>query len=394
MTTSLDRSGEWETQAEVDACLAETGVSKNQVVRWRRDGLLPKEVEQDSAYHGSVVRFPVGTCTQIRVAHQLFLRKKRTEYVGQWLWWLGYPVTDDHWRPRLEGAGRLLDRVAPMIAGRAIGSDRRDDHETFYDRAARALTSKSNIVLSRIRRRIDADRMPTVLRVFGETAAGEFDGFESANLGQEHSSDRMSVIQALDLANASKHSILGHKVNAVELLPIGLKDVAIAMSMGNFTQIAKASEADIGQARNDARHALLIGYYLYEGNRWVYGDGAFGMRLIAWIVRKTPMLIMSLLTLVMFRLRQVPNAVQSSEQILQLAQGAYSNWIQSKELERLWLSDPRFSKILDPKRMKTAFADEVALKRWQSELKAIIDEGAAKLRTGSIDDGQEIGKTN
>jgi hypothetical protein len=34
MVTSLDRSGRWETQAQIDACLAETGVTKDQVVRW------------------------------------------------------------------------------------------------------------------------------------------------------------------------------------------------------------------------------------------------------------------------------------------------------------------------------------------------------------------------
>ena len=33
---------DWETQAEVDACLAESGVTKDQVVRWRREGLLPE----------------------------------------------------------------------------------------------------------------------------------------------------------------------------------------------------------------------------------------------------------------------------------------------------------------------------------------------------------------
>jgi hypothetical protein len=44
------------------------------------------------------------------------------------------------------------------------------------------------------------------------------------------------------------------------------------------------------------------------------------------------------------------------------------------------------------KRIRLAFADEIALKRWQSKLKAIIDEGAAKTPRGSIDDDQEVGK--
>jgi hypothetical protein len=31
-----------------------------------------------------------------------------------------------------------------------------------------------------------------------------------------------------------------------------------------------------------------IAFYLYEANRWIYGDGAFGLRLLAWIGSKAP----------------------------------------------------------------------------------------------------------
>jgi hypothetical protein len=74
------------------------------------------------------------------------------------------------------------------------------------------------------------------------------------------------------------------------------------------------------------------------------------------------------MTLLMFRLRQVPNALLPSNEIAELARRARELWIESRRLEWLWRNDPRFSKILDPKRMKTAFADEIALKRWKHEL--------------------------
>jgi hypothetical protein len=111
MTTSLDRSGQWETQTDVDACLAETGVTKDQVVRWRRKGFLPKEVEQDSTYHGSVVRFPIGTCAQIKAAKALFKKKNRVSYVALLLRRRGFPVSDKHWRHGLKRLGRLGDRM-------------------------------------------------------------------------------------------------------------------------------------------------------------------------------------------------------------------------------------------------------------------------------------------
>ena len=51
-----------ESQAEVDAVLAETGRTMDQVRRWRREGLLPDVVQDQQAYRGSVVLYPKGTC--------------------------------------------------------------------------------------------------------------------------------------------------------------------------------------------------------------------------------------------------------------------------------------------------------------------------------------------
>ena len=69
MAASGDTGGRWESQAEVDACLRETGVTMDQVRRWRREGLL-LDVEQawPEAYHGSEVSYPASTCAQIKAA--------------------------------------------------------------------------------------------------------------------------------------------------------------------------------------------------------------------------------------------------------------------------------------------------------------------------------------
>jgi hypothetical protein len=98
------------------------------------------------------------------------------------------------------------------------------------------------------------------------------------------------------------------------------------------------------------------------------------------------------MTLLMFRLREVPDAIQPSDKIAEMALQARDVCILSKKHEWYWRNDPRFSKILDPKRMKTAFADEIALKRWQSELNAIILQAAANPPRGPNYDGKEVGK--
>jgi hypothetical protein len=394
MVTSLDRSGRWETQAEVDACLAETSVTKDQVVRWRREGLLPKEVEQDSAYHGSVVRFPIGTCAQIRAAKALFREKNRVDYVGHRLWMHGFLVDDKYWRPRLKFAGRVADKVARLLPGFVERFDRSSSASTFFETAASKISQADDIVLSRIKRRVGLDRLPAFVQVMEEVGRGDFVGFGYVVAGEEAASGRATTVDALDLQPSGSDSILGHKLNLVELLPTGLDNVSKAISMGHFAAIADAPHEEIAKARDDAKNGVLIGFYLYEANRWIYGDGGFGLRLAAWIARKAPDRMIEGMTLLMFRLRRVPGAILPSDKIAEMAENARKVCLYSKRHEWHWRNHPSFSKILHPKRIKLAFADEIALKQWQRELNAIILQATAKIPTGSNNDGQEVGKSH
>jgi hypothetical protein len=215
---------------------------------------------------------------------------------------------------------------------------------------------------------------------------------EALIAGEEQTSDKAFTIRAFDITNAGSHSILGRKLNLIELLPSGLKNVSAAISMGNFERVANAPAEEIARARDDAKNSVAIALYLYDANRWIYGDGAFGLRLAAWIARKAPAVLVDTMTLLMFRLREAPGAILPSDEIAEMAKQASKLCLFSKRHEWYWRNDRRFSKILDPKRIKLAFADEIALKRWQNELNAIIVQATAKTPTGSNNDGQEIGE--
>jgi hypothetical protein len=381
-----------ESQAEVDAVLAETGRTMDQVRRWRREGLLPDVAQDQQAYRGSVVLYPKGTCAQIRAASALFKEKNRVEYVGLRLWRQGFPVDEKHWRPRLQQQGRMLDRVFPLLMRLVERFNRDEQDETLYDYAARRLESTHDIIFSRIKGRSDSDSRPTVLRVVGDVGTGEFDGFETLIAGEEQTSDKAFTTRAFDLTNSASHSILGKKLNLIELLPSGLKNVSAAISMGNFEDVAIAPAEEIARARDDAMNGLAIALSLYDANRWIYGDGAFGLRLAAWIARKAPDVLLDTMILLMFRLREVPDAIKPSDAIAEMAEKARDACMASRRLEWHWRNDPRFSKILDPKRMKAAFADEIALKQWRSELNAIIIQAAADPPMGPHHDGKEVGK--
>jgi hypothetical protein len=383
-----------ESQAEVDAVLAETGRTMDQVRRWRREGLLPDVAQDQQAYRGSVVLYPKGTCAQIRTASVLFKQKNRVDYVGVRLWRLSFPVDEKHWRPRLQRQGRMLDRVFPLLMQLVQRFDRDEQAETLYDYAARRFEPTDDIILSKIKGRTDSEQLPTVIRVIGDVATGDFDGFEALIAGEEQTSDEAFTIRAFDLSNAGSHSILGKKLNLIELLPSGLKNVSAAISMGNFERVANAPAQEIARARDDAKNSLAIALNLYEANRWIYGDGAFGLRLAAWIARKAPDVLVDTTTLLMFRLREVPGAILPSDKIAEMAEDARKVCLYSKRHEWHWRNHPSFSKILHPKRIKSAFADEIALKQWQRELNAIIVQAAALTPTGSNNDGQEVGKSH
>jgi hypothetical protein len=392
MATEIAVGSDRESQAEVDAVLSATGVTIDQVRRWRREGLLPDVVQDQQAYRGSVVLYPKGTCSQIRAAGALSKQNNRLAYVGRRLWRLGFPVDEKHWRPRLQKQGRMLDRVFPLLMRLVQRFDRDWQSETLYDYAAKRLEPADGVVLSRIKGRIDSQEMPTVLRVIGDVGTGDFDAFEALIAGEEQTSDRAFTIRAFDLINSGSHSILGQKLNLIELLPSGLKTVSAAISMGNFEHVANSPAEEIARARDDAKNSLAIALNLYEANRWIYGDGAFGLRLAAWIARKAPDVLLDTMILLMFRLREVPDAIKPSDAIAEMAEQARDACMASRRLEWHWRNDPRFSRILDPKRMKTAFADGIALKRWQSELNAIMIQAEANPPMGPNHDGKEVGK--
>jgi hypothetical protein len=81
-----------------------------------------------------------------------------------------------------------------------------------------------------------------------------------------------------------------------------------------------------------------------------------------------PDVFFDMMTLLMFRLLQVPDAILPSDEIAEMAKQARKVRLYSKRHEWYWRNDPRFKKILDPRRMKLAFADETASKQWQNEL--------------------------
>ena len=229
----------------------------------------------------------------------------------------------------------------------------------------------NNIIVSRIKGRLLGEDLAIFYRVLLETGLGEFERFDAPGGDETRSRDEAAAIKALDIGNSEKHEILGKKLNLIDVLPSALNNATIAFSMGNFAQAADAPAEEIAKACDDARNALQIGLCLYEAHKWIYGTEAFGLRLAAWVARKALDAVVDGLILLVMRLRKVPDAILPSGQIAEMAKEALAVWKVSKRLEWLWRHDPHYKQILDPKRIRAAFADHIMLKLWKEEVKAV-----------------------
>ena len=170
MAASGDTGGRWESQAEVDACLRETGVTMDQVRRWRREGLL-LDVEQawPEAYHGSEVSYPASTCAQIKAAKELFETKNRVDFVGWELWWRGFPVDERHWRPLLIQAANLGDKALRIFKLLNRRNEAREAGPTIADRTVQADTSNS--LYLKFKRRVSQEDLPALLGMLSMSSA-------------------------------------------------------------------------------------------------------------------------------------------------------------------------------------------------------------------------------
>jgi hypothetical protein len=238
MVTSLDPSGRWETQAQIDSCLSETGVTKEQVVRWRRLGLLSEDVEQDSDYHRSVIRFPAGTCAQIKAAKALFEEKNRVSYVGLRLWRRGCPVDEKYWRPRLKLLG-LADRLFSILQWLQTRYDRDDEGCTLSERTAQR--PMRNIIMSRVVGRLKGEDLAIVLRVLIDVGMGQFEGFEPPVTGEGRTRDERATWRRW------RRSRL---IRLKQTLPIGTRMSQMGGDRAYMGQIGN------GRFRDESRHPI------------------------------------------------------------------------------------------------------------------------------------------
>lgn len=339
---SEDQDGLWESQADVNACLAETGVTRDQVNRWRREGLLPPVMQKPTAYRGSEVFYRVGTCAQIRATKELFGTKNRVDYVGWELWWRGFPADESHWRPKFVEAVKSGDRALRILKMLIVRNERRDSPDTISDRLVHSNPSGS--LYLKIKRRIEQGELPTVIGIILDTATSRLDGAIAEEL-------EPALGKALDIGQAQTDQILGKQLRLMNALPGVLYDIARVNERYSLSEVLGFSNVELERARDDVRGALQIIAGLYDATSWIYGPKSFGLRLAAWLANTLSPTSLAFCILIFAARRHDGHEFLSTDEIRKLANDAAQIRRQSEKLRALQ-KEPRFSEVLSAKRLR------------------------------------------
>jgi hypothetical protein len=272
----------------------------------------------------------------------LFREKNRVDFVGWELWWRGFSVDERHWRARVERVAKSGDILLSFLRRRIKQDEERDSANTWFERIAEKQPKQS--VLAKINGRVGIANLPALWSIVLPTAAGAF----PSNL---ESSDEKTVAEAFDFSQSQRDRILGRQLKLESALPEILSELSHLSGRIAFSEVCKFPESELKTARNDIRNAIGIIDDLYESTSWVYGVEAFGLRLAAWVARKSTPDMKALCVLAFAARRREPNSMYSSEKIAELARTARTakeNSAALRELQR----DPRFAKVLSRERLR------------------------------------------
>jgi len=174
-------------------------VTKDQLTRWHRAGLLPRPRQVSRGRAGSVVFYPPGTSAQLLDLLGLKTRNRKLAVIRWGLWWKGYDIAD-HWaREFLESFVRSNIKTR----GELVEAD-----GTLTNKAHDALDKVPDVKLDsgairRARRRVGTDEIDQFLQDLLLVTTGNVDMLKDEDLA------RLERGMALDRARKDPVASLG-----------------------------------------------------------------------------------------------------------------------------------------------------------------------------------------
>jgi len=258
-------------------------VTKPELARWHRAGLLPRpERHSLGRGRGMVSVYPPGAADQLHALCLFHRSEKRLPYVAWRLWWAGYDVPIQYARQFLEEAAATWCR--------AIGElENLEKHPEMMTE----LIERSRIIrfpfkpLTQARKRVGRKDFPTFIGALIRIASGTFEGYTIDPETGTDTRERAIVEKAFGLRRARTERVAGAKPwLAGEDMSEAFKMCSALLRVhppGNALETVQ--DSDLLNARDEVRSFLVFMESLSTTLDSLLGQGALGFSVFADVIR-------------------------------------------------------------------------------------------------------------
>lgn len=362
-----------ETLADLQLAFAQAGLPfrSGKLERWRRDGLLPR-VAQEALGRGlgSRTRYPPGTARQAVEIERLFRTKRKLAFVGWELWWRGFEVDPRHWQPALISAHKSLPRTIRLFKRWQSRENDTDRDDTIFERHGRDILRATPLIGTV--RNMPAETVSMALGIFADAACGEFQRFDPSSTDQEGEQEYEGVRTVLGMKRAEHHSVQGLRIDPKP----PLTEMLSAIANIDWSQLeARPLEWNaLDNTRTEIQDAFEAASLFYQATVWIYGNGAFGLRLADWFIHKAPIAVKATIVILWWAIRLSQNPFVEGHKIREMRLAAAIALQNSNEIQKLRLSDPLIFEMLSPENVKKALRNAKAIADLQLRIKSAIAE--------------------
>jgi hypothetical protein len=334
-------------------------VSKHQLARWHRSGLLPLPQERRFLGRGvgSQTIYPTGTGAQLLALLEIHARERRLPYVAWLLWWEGYRS------PIRRHVRKFLDRPIGLVE-KAIQS--KIDPRDFE---WRRLTEKS---FRRARRRTGRKRFPQFVGLILDAARGK-----EARLDPREAE---LVEKGLALDSARDDRIRGAEPWLSGEIDDVLKSFGEALRPDKLRQnLRVADDQTLESARDEVRSFLTVLKEFGSISKLIFGPHAFGFDVFRDLDASEP-LIQSFLLLMWLELRTQPNLLGALNGLISSLPHPSEQTTAFDGLLKLGREVPGFADILNARRLREAIGDPKTLEVVNKELKIRLKQHRTEVK--------------
>jgi len=256
-------------------------VTKTELARWHRAGLLPRPLRRSLGRgRGMASIYPPGTADQLLALCTIHRSEKRLPYVAWHLWWEGYTIPLSSIREFLEGTRAQWQQGIEEL---------RQLHE--YPEKLSKLLGRTAVMrfsqktLAQARKRVGRENFPTFMKVLADVGSGTFEGYA---IHPETGIDERGIVEkGLGLQRARTNRLAdagpwltGDTGAALQELSSRLRHHPLG------EDLSTVSEAELTEAREDVRCFLSAFESISRTFDRIFSRGAFGFSVFADVIRE------------------------------------------------------------------------------------------------------------